>query len=254
MNNSKLIYGIGLIAIAVAVFFLATRVKGKFHFGGNTHWGSARVKGIDSFSISGVRILHSQGTANIIIIPSDDERAVFYYNKEEIENLSELKDSTLYIDFKGDGPGIFQFRKSSQLRVKLYTRSLNNIKQEGVGSMHSKGTMIQENVILSNEGVGSMEFDLQCKKIDISNGGVGSIDVKGTTETLTLKNEGTGSIDAESLMAKSVRASNQGIGSISLNASESMDMANQGVGSIEYSGEGKVIRKVSQGIGSISKK
>lgn len=254
MNNSKLIYGIGLIAIAGAVFFWATKVKGKFHFGDDTHWGSPRTKGIDSFSISAVKILHSNGTANIIIIPSDEERAVFYYDNEEIENRSELKDSTLHIDFKGDGPNVFQFRKSNQITVKLYTHSLNHIIQEGVGSIQSEGKLIQENMILSNEGVGSMEFEVQCQNIDISNGGVGSIDVKGITETLTLKNEGTGSIDAESLLAKTVRASNQGIGSISLQASESMDMTNQGVGSIEYSGEGKVLRTVSQGIGSISKK
>lgn len=254
MNNSKLIYGIGLIAIAAAVFFLATRVKGKFHFGDDTHWGSPSAKSIDSFSISGAKILRSQGTANIIIIPSDDERAVFYYDKKDIENLSELKDSTLYIDFKGDGPHFFSFGKSNEITVKIYTRSLSNIKQEGVGSMQSEGILLQENMILSNEGVGSMEFEVQCQNIDISNGGVGSIDVTGTSETAVLKNEGTGSIDAESLVAKTVRASNQGVGSISLQASESMDLTNQGIGSIEYTGEGKVLRTVSQGIGSISKK
>jgi hypothetical protein len=99
-----------------------------------------------------------------------------------------------------------------------------------------------------------MEFDVLCKNIDISNGGVGSIDVKGNTENVELTNEGTGSIDAEHLTAKDAKAVNQGIGSISLNASGTMDMTNQGVGSIEYSGTGTVSGMHSQGIGSIKKK
>lgn len=254
MNNGKLIYGVGLIALALAVFFLATRVKGRFHFGDDTHWGPPNIKAVDSFSISGIKQLSSEGTSNITIIPSDEERVVFYYNKDEAENLSTIKDSVLYIDFKSDGSHAFSFRKSKHINVKVYTRSINHIEQNGVGAISGEGTLVQDNIRLSNEGVGSMEFDVQCKNIEISNGGVGSIEMKGNTENAELTNGGTGSIDAEHLSAKDVTAINQGIGSISLNASGTMDMSNQGVGSIEYSGSGNVTGKHSQGIGSIRKK
>jgi hypothetical protein len=179
MNNGKLIYGIGLIALALAVFFLATRVRGRFHFGDDTHWGPPNIVAVDSFSISGIKQLSSEGTSNIIIIPSDDERVVFYYNKDEVENLSTIKDSVLYINFKSDASHVFSFRKSKHINVKVYTRSIHDIKQNGVGSISGEGTLVQDNISLHNEGVGSMEFDVLCKNIDISNGGVGSIDVKG---------------------------------------------------------------------------
>ncbi len=254
MNNGKLIYGIGLIALALAVFFLATRVRGRFHFGNDTHWGPPNIVAVDSFSISGIKQLNSEGTSNIIIIPSDDERVVFYYNKDEVENLSTIKDSVLLIKFKNDDSHAFNFRKSRHINVKVYTCNVKDIKQEGVGSINGEGILAHDNISLRNQGTGSMEFDVQCKNIDISNGGVGSIEVKGNTENVELTNEGTGSIDAEHLTAKDAKAFNQGIGSISLNASGTMDMTNQGVGSIEYSGTGTVSGMHSQGIGSIKKK
>lgn len=254
MNNSKLIYGVGLIALALAVFFLATRVRGKFHFGDDTHWGPPNIVAVDSFNIIGIKQLSSQGTANVIIIPSDDERVVFYYNKDEVENLSEVKDSVLFIDFKNDNSHAFSFRKSKHINVKVYTHSIQDIEQEGVGSINGQGLLAHDNISLSNQGVGSMEFEVQCKNIHISNGGVGSIELKGTTENAEIMNEGTGSIDAEKMISKDAKATNQGIGSISLNASGTMDLTNQGVGSIEYSGEGTVTGKHSQGIGSIKKK
>ncbi|MFA6152280.1 MAG: DUF2807 domain-containing protein [Chitinophagaceae bacterium] len=253
MNNSKLVYGIGLIALSLAVFFLATRAKDRLHIRfGDTHWGPPNSKPLDSFSITGVKQLNANGSCDIELIPDDNERVVFYYDKEEVENESTVKDSSLNIDFKNDGGRLFR-RKSERIVVKIYTRNINHIVQEGVGSISSASPLVHDQIKLSNDGVGSMEFILQARNIEVSNGGVGSIDLKGNAEDALITNEGTGSIEADKLMLKRAKVSNQGIGSITVHASETLDMTNQGIGSIDYYGEAKVTNSQSQGVGSINK-
>jgi hypothetical protein len=255
MNKSKLIYGAGLIALSLAVFFIASRVHDKFHFRftNETHWGHSENKSIDSMSIAGVKQLNANGTCDIVLIPSDEERVVFYYNKEEVENLSAVKDGVLNIGFNHEGGHLFSFKRTGSILVKIYSKSIDDIEQDGVGSFTTEGVLVQENIKLSNEGVGSMELEVQAKRIDIANGGVGSIDIIGTADDASLRNEGTGSIEAKKLMLKNAKVSNQGIGSISVQASETLDMTNQGVGSIDYRGAAKIINLKSEGIGSISK-
>lgn len=251
MNNNKIIYGIGLIALSLAVFFLGIKAKDRLHFG-DTHWGPPNQRATDSLSIDSVKQLVANGACDIEFIISDQERVVFYYNKEEIENLSSVQDSTLNIEFKNDAAHFFR-KKSNRVMVKIYTRSINNIHQNGVGSITSEGLLEQEQITLKNDGVGTMEFEVKAKSMIISNGGVGSMNVSGEAETAEISNEGTGRIDAQALKLKNAVVRNEGIGSIDVFASETFDLSNEGIGSIEYYGSGKVINSHSEGIGSINK-
>lgn len=254
MNKSKLVYGIGLITLSLAVFFLGSKAKNSFHVNiGNTHWNTKDNKAVDSVSIAGISKLNANGSCEIVIIPSEQERVVYYYNKEEVKNLSAVKDSTLNIEFENEGARFFSMRNSGNILVKIYTHSINTIVQEGVGSMSSEGPMVSETFSIHNQGVGSMDFDVQATNLAISNEGVGSIDIKGSADNAQLDNDGTGSIDANKLVVKNAKVSNGGVGSVDVNATETLDMTNQGVGSIGYSGTAKITRSLSQGVGSISK-
>lgn len=255
MNKSKFVYGIGLITLSLAVFFLATRAKNKLRINFNdTHWDTRDATPIDSLPISGIKKLQTNGNCTILLIPSDEERVVFYYNKKEVRNLSSIKDSMLYLDFKQDGAALFSFNKSEDIAVKIYTKSINNIVQEGVGSIKGEGILVQENLTLNNQGVGNMEFEVRAKDIELINEGVGSIELKGSAEKGKMTNGGTGSIDAERLLLTNAVLSNQGVGSISVQASGTLDMVNQGIGSITYSGNATITRSLSEGVGSINKR
>ena len=257
MKNSKLFYGFALLFLAGVVLYIGSMVSNNMGF----HWGKNQV-GLssneipmlqDSVAIPEVVSLSSEGNCDVEIIASDENRVVFYYDKEYYNNLSKVEGKELNIDFESKKHITFGWNNAPGIQVKVYSKSLMSISQNGVGDMSSKDTLVGNTLALDNEGIGSMQFAVLVNTIDISNGGLGSIEVSGSACQADIKNEGTGSIDAIHLMNKIAKVSNSGVGSVDVNATETLDLSNSGVGNITYTGTAVIKNMHSDGVGTISK-
>ena len=254
MNNPKLILGLGLVLLAGVVFFIgwdiqqrrADRYKNRQHGSGN----SSKTERI---SLEGIQVLSSDCVADIEIIPSDSEYVEFRYDPGVFENQSKINGNQLLIDFGNESFGMFDMIDHAEIEIKVYSKSLQEIHQQGVGSITSKGQLLADHLTVDNDGTGSMSLDVSTNTLKIVNSGVGSIELKGRAILADILNDGTGSVKMKNLALGSASVTNSGVGSVDLQASDTLDLVNDGVGSIHYSGTAYVKRSANEGVGSIEK-
>jgi hypothetical protein len=102
------------------------------------------------------------------------------------------------------------------------------------------------------EGVGGTTLNaLDGDEFQLNYEGVGHLTANGKVKRFVLKAEGVGSVNARNLDARSVEASVEGIGSVSVRASESLKARVEGIGSLTYYGRPALVNKTAEGIGSI---
>lgn len=87
--------------------------------------------------------------------------------------------------------------------------------------------------------------------IDIGFQGAGKLVANGSVKQLKLAAQGVGEVDTKALQAQRAHVSFEGIGAVSVHASERLDAVVQGMGSLTYYGNPKVVNKSVEGIGSV---
>jgi hypothetical protein len=92
---------------------------------------------------------------------------------------------------------------------------------------------------------------LKTDRFAVAVAGAGDVTVSGQTSSLVTALSGVGSIDARSLHAVDVTARMSGVGSITVNATSTLDAQLSGVGDIHYTGDPTVTSSVS-GAGDIT--
>jgi hypothetical protein len=123
------------------------------------------------------------------------------------------------------------FKWKDRIRIVIGVSQLNKFQMEGVGE-----TTLNQ---LSGD-----EFLLRYQ-------GVGALTANGKVQRFILKAEGVGSVNARDLDAKSVDARLEGIGSVKVRASESLNAKVEGLGSLTYYGKPGRVTQSAEGIGSI---
>ena len=93
--------------------------------------------------------------------------------------------------------------------------------------------------------------ELDCQNLTVNSMGVGNVNLKGKVVNANLSSKGVGDVEATDLEATHVKASSNGVGNISCNATQSLDAAVKGVGSINYKGNPAQKTFSKKGVGSI---
>ncbi|MBL7755348.1 MAG: DUF2807 domain-containing protein [Chitinophagaceae bacterium] len=252
MNNPKLIVGLGLVLLAGVIFFIGWDIQ-KRRADRHKNRNGATSSKTERISLEEIQVLRSDCVGDIEIIPSDSEYVEFRYDPGAFENQSKIKGNQLIIDFSNESFGMLDMIDHADIEIKVYSHSLTEIHQEGVGSISSRGQILSEHLTIENDGTGSMSLDLNTKTLKIINSGVGSIELKGRASLAEILNDGTGSVKMRNLILGSASVTNSGVGSVDLQATDTLDLINDGVGSIHYSGTAYVKRSANEGVGSIEK-
>lgn len=105
-----------------------------------------------------------------------------------------------------------------------------------------------------SRGAGDMTIHDANKDLKIESTGAASIKADGKVASATISSTGAGDIDAGRLMSEKARVTVTGAASVSVYASEQLDVSVSGVGSVDYSGDPKTVNKSVSGIGSVNKK
>jgi len=102
------------------------------------------------------------------------------------------------------------------------------------------------------QGAGMTKINnLNIDRFDLAYEGAGSLTATGKVNHLTIHSHGVGAIDTKALSAKEVEVYGEGVGAITVTASEKLNATLQGIGSLTYYGHPRTINKSVEGIGSI---
>lgn len=252
MRNNKLIYGIGLLLLALVVLYIGSDISSGSFFSKRRDGQLQNAQ--DSMLIPNVTAIVSECDCDIEIIPSNEERVVMFYDKKDHRNNSDYTNNTLHLDFSSAGSSFHFFEHSSNVKVKVYCKSLSSITQSGVGDVKTRNTLSAENLTITNEGVGDMNLEIDTKMLTVKNTGVGDVKLKGNTLSSVINNEGTGDVEAKNLNNKVAEVVNSGVGDVDVFATDSLDLNNSGVGDINYKGAAHVSSIISEGVGKVEKK
>lgn len=114
---------------------------------------------------------------------------------------------------------------------------------------------LPELIAVSSRGAGEIIVqDAKSDDLKIESTGAASIKANGKVKSATISSKGAGDIDASRLQAEKARVTVAGATSVSVYASEQLDVSVSGVGSVSYSGNPKTVNKSVSGIGSVNKK
>ena len=208
---------------------------------------------VDTLSIAGVSQLISEGICDVEVFRSNKDLMVVSYDAAHCTNHSKVTGNKLKIHFGMDQVRFFDFTVRPDVKIAIYTQTLDSLINRGSGHISSNDTFVLDRLYLQNEGIGSINYSAIAKTVNAENRGVGSMDLYGITENLNVVNEGVGNVSAQYLSASNVKARNSGVGSLNVHGTDSLSITNDGIGSLRYGGPGEVYYERNDGIGSIKK-
>jgi hypothetical protein len=200
--------------------------------------------GISQVKISGIMNLYlSQGDNESLRIEGD-EKAISLLDINENGDLLEIgykdEDNVKNI-FENFSPDIY-----------LTVSDLRKLSFDGVVNIESENTFQVEELIITGDGIGKIDLEIEANMIDATFNMMGNIVLRGNVETIKLSNEGMGKIDASKLIAQKMTLSSSGIGKVDVHCEDELSITVNGIGSVNYSGNPKVIKKEINGIGKVS--
>jgi hypothetical protein len=172
--------------------------------------------------------ISTQGVFKLVVTAGQPQAVMVSADDQQLANLSTtVVDGELVIAM----PKKHNYRSSDKINITIGMQQLQRLRIEGVS----------ETILNALAGE---NFQLQYQ-------GVGHLTAHGKVKRLVVKAEGVGSINARNLEAQSVDATVEGIGSVSVRASESLKARVEGLGSLTYYGKPAQVSKSAEGIGSI---
>lgn len=219
---------------------------------------------------AGANIVHLGGAVSLNMKQGSTPSLVLTGDKELLAKVTVRQDgSTLSIDMEKAQVN-WGMGKRQAVRAELTLPSLKEYTSHGVGASTVKG-FSGDSLKLSLSGAGSLNGDVNYKRIDADLGGVGSVKLNtgkseridlsvGGTGSTTLTGEtgmldaelgGVGSLDAKDLQASSVDLSMSGIGSATVYAKDSAKVELTGLGGATVYGNPPKRSSSATGLGSV---
>lgn len=186
------------------------------------------IAGQETRELPEFKSITTQG-AYKLVVTAGQKQSVVVTGDEAI--LAKLSTKVVGDDLVISMPEEKNFKWKDRVSIVIGVSQLNKFQMEGVGE-----TTLNQ---LAGE-----EFLLRYQ-------GVGALTANGKVQRFILKAEGVGSVNARDLDAKSVDARLEGIGSVKVRASESLNAKVEGLGSLTYYGKPGRVTQSAEGIGSI---
>jgi len=226
-----------IISTLLVIFSLNLRAQNN---AGDTYTEERKIESFHS--------IDAEGVCNIFLKQGNKEALVLESKKDILDLIiTDVRGGTLYIDWKKGS----KVKKMSKLNIYISYQSLESLEVDIVGNLQSDNTITADNFQIEFSGVGNIDLDLDCSNIDAEFSMVGNIELSGSADNVNLESNCTGNIDASSLIAKHLVLDNASIGNVRVHADETISIESSGVGNVTYSGDAKVERLDSSGIGKI---
>ncbi|WP_107039316.1 head GIN domain-containing protein [Brumimicrobium mesophilum] len=140
--------------------------------------------------------------------------------------------------------------KKNDLTIRVGSPHLSLVDFNSVGTFFMENNFKGNQLTIENNGVGEIKInEIHVTSMNLISKGVGKVEVKGTAVNTFINSEGVGEIDSKDLKSKNTTVKCEGVGSISVHASENIDISLSGIGNLEYYGNPKEINTNISGLG-----
>jgi Putative auto-transporter adhesin, head GIN domain len=219
MNSYRLTAPLVMAALALSACHDGREVES-----GSVISEKREVAEFNSITLRGSAQLQIQVGAPASLALEGDERAVKRVTTDVDGEKLYIRSSRKDWVFPGGG---------SRLVIKITVPSLNELRLEGGNDVKLSG------------------FDGGSSRIDIE--GAANIEAKGKLDELTVHMEGAGHANLRDLIASAATVTVDGVGSVYVHSTDSLDATMNGVGAILYSGTPRDVNTSMNGVGTISK-
>ncbi len=206
----------------------------------------------DERKLSGIAQVKVSGIINLYLSQGDDE-SLRIEGDEKVVSLLEITENGDILEIRHkDEDNVKNIFKDFTPDVYLTVSDLRELSFEGVGNIKSENTFQVDELIITGDGIGKIDLEVEAKTIEATFNMMGNIVLRGNVETINLSNEGMGKIDASQLIAQKMTLSSSGIGKIDVYCEDELSITVNGIGSVNYSGNPKVIKEDVNGIGKVT--
>jgi hypothetical protein len=183
-------------------------------------------------------MLHKSPNSSLII---ETDENLIHLIRTEVEN------DTLKIYNKD------KIKSKSNIKIYISYQKVNEINVGGASSIKSEMPLQTENLKLTMNGTGFMEFELEAETLELNLSGTGMINLSGKVEKEALHLSGAGNFNAYNLKSKECYIVLSGIGSAHIYVENNLNAQISGVGGIKYKGNPTSVNREIAGIGTINK-
>lgn len=143
----------------------------------------------------------------------------------------------------------------SRFRIYTNSQSLAKAGLKGSGNLYLKGKIQSDRFEVYVKGSGDVSADaLYARSVSATIQGSGNLTLKGRTDNLSATIAGSGDLNARLLTSRIADCKVQGSGDLLVNAREELSAEIRGSGDISYTGSPKRLNKSVRGSGSINQK
>ncbi len=244
--KTKILLLIAITTLALSSLACGVTINGP-DFDFNVIEGSGNIVE-EERSVSDFNAVTLSGIGTLIIEYGDEEALTIEAEDNLIEHIeTEVRGNTLVIGVE-DG---YTFNTNASLRYYLTVDDLEMVQVSGLGDVELDPTEAESfSVVIS--GAGDIDIDsLEADKLDVSLSGLGNLKVDGgEVVSQEISISGTGDYDGRDLKSAQTRVDVSGLGSATVNVSESLDVNISGAGHVKYLGHPSIDQTVS-GVGSL---
>jgi hypothetical protein len=183
--------------------------------------------------------LHQSSECGLRII-ADQE---FFDRLEVASSLGKLS-----IELEGKN-----YKNRRSIEVYIHFKDLQKLQIVGAVDLNCENTIQVANLKLEFEGAGNVELNVAVNKIISVISGVGNFQIKGEADYHKVEFSGIGKYEARNLLSKNTVVESNGIGSVSVFASEKFKGEANGIGSVNYYGDPDDVSINASGLGSVKR-
>jgi len=156
-----------------------------------------------------------------------------------------ISGGNLKIDMKGCVSG------NTAIEVYVYVNEISKVKNDGSGTVKSDNVLKSDRFDVALDGSGAIELKLRANRVNIDHDGSGRIVLAGNANELEVNHDSSGESELSSMQAEEAEVNLDGSGTVSVFATNAMNLSLDGSGTIIYKGNPKELKTNKDGSGEI---
>ena len=205
------------------------------------------VKVSKDFKVSDFTKLEASGIYDLVLIQGDSPGVKIKASDEVLKKMEVKNDGqSLKIDMVG------KMKKNDKTIVYVTFTNLEDFTYSGVGDVYTEGKINLQKLKCDLTGIGDVSLDMTCNDLKVDFSGVGDLHISGSGDQAKYDWAGVGDLQAKNMRTKFVDVTLSGVGDVSVNAFENIEIELTGIGDVKYTGSPKNKNINKTGMGKIS--
>lgn len=197
------------------------------------------VESFDKINIS--------SSLSVVLIEAENEKIeIIGVPEQYMENLiTETKNGTLNIYVKA------RVKSASDMQVKVYYTTLNNIEVSGAAAVKSQNDINTENLVIISSGATELDFSINAQDVSLTTSGASSVELKGITKNFIVSLSGAAELKAQGFEAKKVELTTSGAAAVKVFAVQEISGVLSGVSEVKIYGNPPINNLQKSGLADI---